>query len=487
MAVLTSVIPTSYKVPRAFLKVTLGVGPRSPGAGSVKLLLIGNKTSAGSATVATAYAITSNDDAIARFGRGSELHRMCKAAFAAYGSADITAMAVTEAGTAATKSIATAVGPASVAGTLEVWIAGRRVVVQIAVGDTISTVSTNLAAAINATPDLPVTAAANTPAGTTVLTAKNVGVRGNHIAVRSLLTGGTGLTHVAATGYAAGGATSDDPQACLDAVASSRYHLIVSPYVDATNLAKFKAHCDTQAQPLQGRRQRWIACFNGTLAAGITLADTINAQRGQLVWEEDPDDLPGEIAAGFAAYVASQIGSDRAANLDGLVIPGLQSQYDASDVPTESEQDSALNNGLTPLLSGTGRVSIVRSITSYHLDSGGLDDFSVLDSHYVDVPDFIADDLQANFTTAFAGFKIAPATADGSPPGPRIATPASVKDWIFSRLKFYENQLIVNVDALKDSIIVEIDAIATGRMNAEIPVDVIELFHQMAGNVAQVG
>lgn len=482
---LTSIVDTAYKIPRAFIQVSLGVGIRSPGAAPMRILLTGNKTASGTAANAELKLLTGPDDAKTYFGVGSELHLMAIACFKANPAATVYAIAIAAAGTASTSTLTFTGGPATAAGTVEVWICGERVVAQVASGDSITAVAAAVAVAINNRTDLPVTA---TPAvGVVTVTAKNTGPRGSRISMRSLLTGGTAVAHTPATGYLSGGATMDDPQTVLDTVISERFHLIVAPYFTATELTKYKTHVSTQAQPIQGRRQRFIACLPDTLANCITIADTENEKRGQLLWLEDPDDLPAMVAAGFAGAVAAKLSSDRAHNLDGLVISGLKTQYDLADVPTESEQNSALSNGLTPLLGKGGVVSIVRSVTSYHQDAAGNDDFAVLDTHYVDVPDFIGDDIEGNFSSVFSGFKIAPDGEDGAPPAPKVATPLSVRDFLFGRLKTYENKLIVNVDANKAGLIVEADGTAVGRMNAEIPVDCIELFHQLAANISQIG
>ena len=64
MPQLTSIVDTSNKVPRAFVRVALGAGPRSPGSSAMKILLIGSKTSTGTAAVTTKYQIAGPDDAL---------------------------------------------------------------------------------------------------------------------------------------------------------------------------------------------------------------------------------------------------------------------------------------------------------------------------------------------------------------------------------------------------------------------------------------
>lgn len=485
MPVLSSIIDSSYKIPRAFLQVSLGVGPKSPGSAAVKILLVGLKTAAGSAAVGERKLLTGKDDSRTFHGPGSELHMMSQAVFAANPIATVYAVAMDPAGGTAGTKVLTFTGTATADGGVAVWILGNRIYTPIASGTTATALGDAVAAAINARTDLPVTAV--NAIGVVTLTAKNTGVRSTGISVRSLATV-TGIAHTAVTGYvAAGTAGTENATTQLDGIAAERFHLVVSPHTDSTNLLKFKSFATSQSAAIAGKRCRWLACTMDTLANAITLSDTLNAQRGQLPWIENPDDTPAMTAAAVAGAVAAKIASDRAYNLDGLEVPGLKPQYALGDVPTETEQNSALSNGLTPLLSKEGTVRIVRSVTNYHQDATGNDDFSVIDTHYVDVPDYLADDLQVNFSSVYEGFKLAPDGADGAPPGARVATPLSVRDWIYGRLKREENRLIVNVDANLGALVVEIDGSTPSRLNAEIPVDCIELFHQFAANISQVG
>lgn len=481
---LTSVIDSSYKVPGSFVQVSLGAGPRSPSAGAMRVLLTGNKSSAGTGVANTLYEVSGPDDVKTLGGVGSELHRMAIAFFNANPIGSLWIVIVTAAGTAASQAIAFT-GTATSDGTVEVWIAGERLVVPITTGDTHTAVAVAVAAAINAKPVLPCTAAAAT--GTATATARCAGPRGNRISVRTVVTGGSGISHTPISGYFTSGATMDDPQAALDAVASQRFHLIVSPHWTATELQKYRTHLNSGALPVNGKRGRFLAVSPETLATSITMSDSVNAARGEVGWCEDPDSTPSEMAAGLAGALTAARSSDRAANMDGVVIPKLKPQAAIDDYPTKAEQNSALNNGLTPLITVNGEIVIVRSITNYHLDALANDDFSILDSHKVDVADFVGDVIEQNFATRFRGFKIAPHPAAGEMPPPKVATPVTVRDFIFGQLAAQQNLLLTNVEELKPQLVVEIDAATDGRMNADIPIDVIEHFHQLGANVSQIG
>lgn len=488
---ITSIIPTDNKVPGAYLKVTLGVGRRSAGAAAIKVLLVGNKTTAGSAAVETVQPIFSIDDARTLFGAGSELFMMAQAAFAANPAVTLYGIAVTEsAGTAASEDIVIGGGPATASGTVEIWIGGRRAVASIASGDTATDVGDAIETAINNETDWPVTA--SNAAGTVTVTAKQKGPKGNDITIRTLLTGGAALTHTALNTSLSSGATDDDPTNALDAVASERYHYIVSSHSDSTNVAKYETHVDDAIDPLIGIRQRFFYGSIDTLANTVTLSDAINAKLGELVWHAGADDTPAEIASGAAAQHALLLSSDRARPLDGETVSGLRPQYALADKPLNTELQSALNNGITPLDHDGSSVFVVRAITNYSTDSQGNPDYSVLDISKVEVPIYIADTLEINFLSVFQGFKLDDDPPAGTLPEPGVATPKSIKDWIFSILKDHaaggaSPYLLSNVEEFKNLIVVELDSASDGRSNAVVPIDVVEGYHQGAFDVQQNG
>lgn len=488
MAQLTSIIDTSFKVPRAFVKVSLGVGARSPGSSAMKVLLVGSMTSSATVAAGELKLLAGEQDAKTYFGAGSELHCAARAFFKnnPIGSCYAVAMDDSSGGGVSTKAFVFT-GTATGDGSIYIWLNGEQFVVPVVVGDTATVVGDKIVSAINGRSELPWTAANVT--GTVTVSSKNKGTRFNWITTRSFKGGAAGISHTVVTGKTSGGTdTGANPTTQLDLVATAeRFHLIVSGFLDATNLSKFKTTTSSNAQPITGKRGRWIACHPDTLTNAISVADSVNDARGELLWCEAPEALPIEVAAAYAGAHTAKRSSDRAANTDGMELLSIKTRYSAADRPTVSEQNTALNNGLTPLNDDAGVVRAVRAVTNYHQDGSGNDDFSILDTHYVEVSDFIGDAIEQSFSSSFAGFKLGVDGADGAPPFPGVATPKSVKDWIVSILRTYEGKQIVNVAALVPSIVVEADPSTPGRLNAEVPVDVIELFHQLGTNIAQVG
>jgi phage tail sheath gpL-like len=496
---LASIIDTSNKVPGGYLKVSLGVGTQSAAAAALRILVLGNKTSAGSKAAASITQTLSVDDAITYFGQGSELHRMIKRLLGVFPGANLYGAVIAESGgTAASTTIVFSGGPATAAGTVEVYVCGERVVAPFASGDSVTAIGDAVALAINNAPDLPVTAANVT--GTVTVTAKHKGPRGNRIRVYDAISSGSGVTHTATDAYLTSGATSDSPANALAAAAAQRWQIMVTPYDDATNVALFKAHHTTYCDPTEGKRGVYLYASADTLANTITLASGNNDARARCVWHYNSDVPPAELTASWAGVYAKGRSSDAAYNFDGISIPAAIAQRTPADQPINSELASALNNGISPIkVLGDGATCVLaRAITTKCL-AGSTPDYRVLDVHKVDAVDAVADQLETDFATFAANNpKLAADVAVGVMPPPGVATPSTIKDWAYGVTKRFDaedaegsagafGRYLTNVEANGANIVVEPDAIATGRANISIPCDVVELFHQGAIDVRQIG
>ncbi len=293
---LTSIVDLSNKRPRAFVRVSLGVGSRASGAAPITLLLLGNKTGLAPSdplTDDTIVQVFDEDEVIAKAGAGSELHRMWRQVSEVNPTASVYIGAIAESGGADASLTKTLTGTATADSTLEVTI-GCDTPLSIAVsnGDAAATVIANIIAAVNAVTHTPVIA--TTPASNLVLTAKQAGPRGNYIKVRTRWTEGTGagITFTtAANGEAlSGGTTNDDPTNVLAASTAVRFHLTVAPYgvtAEATPIGVITAHVDSQAGALTGKRGRCVFGAATALATAQTFAFTdLNEERARLAAEQ---------------------------------------------------------------------------------------------------------------------------------------------------------------------------------------------------------
>ncbi|HEY4721419.1 MAG TPA: phage tail sheath C-terminal domain-containing protein, partial [Anaerolineae bacterium] len=137
------------------------------------------------------------------------------------------------------------------------------------------------------------------------------------------------------------------------------------------------------------------------------------------------------------------------------------------------EQENALNNGVTPLEVGPGeKVQIVRAITTYTLDAQSIPDISLLDLTTIRTLDYVRKACRERISLRFPREKLSERTAP------------KVRDQLLDVLyKLEELEIVEQVDANKDGLIVERDSQDPNRLNAKIPTDVVNGLHVFAGRI----
>jgi len=217
-------------------KVTVNIVNASATVGNTaqKILFVGQKTAAGSATAGALVESIANGGAEdALFGRDGMLATMIRANKVRNQQIQVDAIALDDNGSGvdATGTIAVT-GTATEAGTLTVIAGSERnfkFSVAVADTDTATAVGAAIEAAVNANLDVPVTAANVT--GTVTMTAINAGTYGNSIPleVRGTVAG----ISTTVTGMASG-ATDPTLTAVFDVIGDKRYQAIVWPYPNDT-------------------------------------------------------------------------------------------------------------------------------------------------------------------------------------------------------------------------------------------------------------
>lgn len=528
-------LSNSRKTPGVFLSVLLGGSPTSAGAAAKKILLLGNKitsaitaaspsftVAAGTQANAAPVFLASADDAATYFGRGSEIHRMAKRVYAQYPDALVYGCASAESGGSRATGVLTFATTATAAFTVRITIGDFPIDVPVASGDTPTVIATACATAILQYPDLPVTAQFS--AGVLTTSAKHPGPRGNDLVVRGQFINAAGVpteitessttspgattgiwsstATVESTIHLAGGTTADTVTTALAALAATKYDRIVSSYRDATAVDAIAAQVDSMEGVTTQLRQQFIYGFQGTYGAAVTLATGRNDSLGQCVWQYNSPTPPEEFAAQVAA--ARLIGdgivggvrfgetSRPNANLDGCMLATTLVSPFAGEQPTSTEIEGALNNGITPLAPSSSRdgyASIVRSITTRSLDGSGAQNYSVIDTATPTVCQYVADDLQSDLATVFAGVNLQSDSSDGSPPeAANTVTPSIVRARIAYKLGLYEEQGITRDATANMSLLAVIEnPSVAGRLDCEIPVEPASALHIIGGNVRQVG
>lgn len=457
-------IKTSTRKPGVYVEWNTKLAVRNLPTNKQRVLLIAQHSNPKAGKLTALENIYSAADVAAAYGAGSQAHLMALAAIKAYAYADLSLITVAdnEAGVAATGSI-TITGTADTQGVLRVNIGNAdTLTVGVAANATAATVAAAVKAAIDAETSLSVTATASE--GLVTLTAKNKGTHGNYIRIRASNTA-EGIT-VAVKAMSGGDADADIGPA-LNAVIAEGHNLIAVGCTDEANLLKLRTHLETVGAPEEKRWALGIYGQTGALAQTTTQAGRLNSGYLYSAWYRKTPSLPCELAAAFAAVVASE--EDPARPLNTLKLNGI-GVCDSADKTMRTEQENALYNGVTPIETSPDGTSaqIVRAISTYTKTANGTADESLLDMTTVRTLIYVSGACADRIALRFPRDKMTERT---------IARVRS--ELIDVLMKCEELEIIEDVENNLANLIVERDAQNTGMLNCRVPSDVVNGLHQV--------
>lgn len=492
------------KRPAILLAINPGVGRASLSAILRYLVLVGNKTSAGSAVAdQDLHDIFPNTDVDALFGARSELKWMIRTARKVPGIR-IRAIACAEAsgGTAATLTI-TVTGTASTNGTLRFYLATKTVNVTVPAGTTAADTAALIQAAFAADPDLPCTAAV--VGAVVTLTAANVGVRGNDWVcyfdpaekpgTTAIALAGSGAVNPGKNGVVGAkfgatlGAGADNLANVLAVLQGSAFFTCAFAQNDtSTNAPLLKTYSDAKSAVGSQIFEHIVLGHTGSYANALALAKTtLNKHRFQVAWQRGAEAHPAMLAAAMGAVRTQkeQLHPNRRFNGDLLPgIPAARAQIDWPSGGETGEEDAALNNGLTPVRSNDqGEARVVRSVTTLCVRNS-VPFYGCIDSGQARTPDTTAELLMLAWDTEFAvnNEYVGPDPEDGEEDPPEgTATP---RDWTSYAQGLLE-ELIPKHWFQSVSVSTEYDA-DQKMLLCTINLEVAALNHRIAGNVNQV-
>ena len=462
-------IPSSIRKPGKYLEFNTKLAVRTLPANAQRVIIIAQQLPASEAPLRPVQ-VYSDEEAALLCGRGSQAHLMARAAITANPYLDLSILPVDDdtAGVAATGGL-TLTGTATGPGVLSLNVGAFTVAVAAVKGDTATVAVAALVRALEAEPDLPLSAAAGEgeQAGTITLTAKNAGTLGNAVALS--FTGTVpGLT--ATLTAMSGGQTDPDPTDALKTVFASDYNIYCLPWASQEPLTALREHLDGVSHPLEQRGAVGVAAHTGGLEQAMTLAGQLNAGRISLACLPGTVSTEPEVAAAYAAVMASEEDPARPLNtldLAGIVTPPVEKRL------SRNQQETALKNGVTPLEVGPGAtVQIVRAVSTYTLDAQGVSDASLLDITTIRTLDYTRKAVRERVALRFPREKLSSRTA------------AKVRSEILDVLrKMEELEILEEVEANADGVIVERDLQDVNRLNARIPADVVNGLHVFAGRI----
>jgi phage tail sheath gpL-like len=503
--------------PMYALEIDFAVG-QPAGIGSQRpMLLMGNMTTAGTATADTVIygpdtpiQCQQESDVITLFGAGSELHRMFRRVVKIQQVVSIYFIAVTaSSGTAATLTF-TLLNVPTGNGNVRVWIDDEYVDTGFLASATLTSITAAIVANCNNKTYWAVTGAqatVTTSNDSVMFTAKIKGPRGNWHRGMALLTfsaGGTPNTTITNTTDQpfASGATADSNVTALTTILAKRYYYTVSAAEDATQFGALAAQMTSSALALAGLRQRAFGGSSDTLSNVQTVATGINNPRCDILWMQTSPIVPSELAA-IAASVYAQgemSGSKPICNYNFYgngpqdTWPVIPSRV-AANIPTATSITSCLNNGVTPVgVNANGTTYLVKAITTRSLN-GANNDYRIRDHHKVTICDFFGDDLLAKFSAQFAKKNLSddpPAGSTNAPPSGDTVTPNRVRDCAFRLITDYGeapagSNLLVNTAQTKAASVFQREKPANNnRISAQLPLQTIDTLDQIASLLEQV-
>ncbi|MDO9176440.1 MAG: phage tail sheath subtilisin-like domain-containing protein, partial [Actinomycetota bacterium] len=294
---------------------------------SHKVLVLGQRLTTGTVAAAVPTRITNDGAAEASFGRGSMLAEMLKAARKANPYIELWGLALDDDG-AGVKAVGklSFVASSVVAGTLNLYIGGKRVRVGVAASATAAAIATAAIAAINADTTLPVTAVVNgTNAYEVDLTCRWKGETGNAIDLRlNYYTGEaspTGLT-TTITAMSTGTANPDVTDAIV-AFGPEWWNYVVMPWMDTANLNALAAEMVSRWGAMRAIDGIVFAAFRGTYGTTASFGSARNDYPISCMGTGASPTAPWIWAAVNATVAADSLSNDPARPLRTLDLPGV--------------------------------------------------------------------------------------------------------------------------------------------------------------------
>lgn len=469
-------VPTNLRIPFVAAEFDSSQASQGPALLNYRALLIGQKTSGGSATANTISKVTSVEDVIALAGRGSLLHRMAVAWFASNRQTEvwIGVLADDGAGVQAAGTI-TVTGPATESGTIALYVGGERVTVGVTSGDAQNTIAAAIEAALDANTDLPITSAVTTNVVTS--TFRHKGLSGNALDIRHSYRDGEGLPAGVSLAIVqpTGGTTSPVLTTLIAAIGDVWFHVIAHPYTDSTSLAAVEAELADRFGPMRMVDAVAITSAEGSHGTLTTLGDARNSKHSVIVAQDGPTPVTPayEFAAETAALVARYGATDPARPFQTLEYTHALPPAEA-DRWSNQERNLLLYDGIATSRVGPGEVvQVDRLITTYQENSAGADDVAYLDLNTPLTLMYLRYSWRTRWMSRFPRHKLADdGTRFGA--GQAVVTPKLAKAEALGWFRDMEELgLVEGFDQFKADLVMERNVTDRNRIDAMLSPDLI--------------
>lgn len=480
-----NLVPADIRTPGQYIEIDNSKAYRGLSGIPTRVLVIGQKLAAGTQAPLVPVLVTRVDQAKKLFGVGSQLAHMMEKFLNANSYTPVYAVAQADAGAsvAAVGSVIFA-GPASAAGTLNFYIGARRIRTLVTAAQTAAQIATAFTAAINATAELPVTAAVDGVNTAKVnITARNKGEVSNTIDLRfnyyqdQALPAGVTVTIAPMSG----GTGNPDVEDVIDVIGDEWYTDVVMPYTDSSNLVAMEEELTERFGPLKMIDGHLYTGYYASHASLVAWGQNRNCPHVTTMGGNKLPTPPYEFAAALAGISAYQMKIDPARPLQTLVVPGVLPPA-IEDRFTLEERNILLFNGISTFrVDDGGSVVIERVITNYRENTFGAVDPSYLDIETLKTVTYLRFDTRNFIALQYPRYKLAD---DGTnfARGQAVVTPSVIRASLIARFRMWEEiGLVENIEQFKEDLIVERDSNDPNRINALIPPDIVNQLRVFAG------
>ena len=441
-------------------------------------LLIGQKTTAGTAPAAAIYDIFSKNEAIAKFGENSMLAAAVDGWLDNNKSVKLKVMVLDDlvAGTQATGTL-TIAGTATSTGTFSFYIDGDAYKIPVAVGDAAADIAIALNALINANTAALVTS--GVALAVVTLTSVHKGTFGNTIKTMmnynsdELIPEGLTSTIV----QIAGGAGDPDLTTyVIPNLEENQYNLIAHPYTDNTNLLLIGEALADNFKATEMLDSFAVTGFEDTVTNMITKADAVNTPFNTIFDTKNAFMNNFEFAARNIGYIADIAQSNPGAGYLNTTVVGVL----ALPQRIKTERNVLAGAGISTFKTNSSAVINEKTVTTYVKDSQGISDDAFSELRALLTLSFVRYSFIVKMSQ-FQNFKLVDDdTIVG--PGIKLMTPKLYGEnltFVYEQLVF--DAVCENLELFETSLKTEKDG---NRINSQFSVDIINVLEQQAMQIA---
>lgn len=475
MAIPIPEVPTTQLV--GLSMVMLDRQGTSPAPTNAKTAIIGQKTSAGSATANTLVQVTSAERATALFGVGSQLAIQCQTYLKNDPLGNLWAGVLADNGTTKATGTIEVTAAATGDGTISLRLFGYRVSVGVTSGDSAATIGAAIRDASNALVDLPAVATLST--ATVTFTAKNAGVAGN--------TGRLELNpdegNVTPAGVAmtitqmSGGSTDPALSTLITAMTNSDVRWWVVSLTDDTSMDAFDAEALDRWSATRALRNHIFSSYVASVSDLTTWSGSRNSPHQTTFGILAPPNPSWEIAAAAAGQIIKRTRSHPAVphtgtklvNRLGQAMPGpvLASRFS----PTENNT-LGLAGVATLTTDAYGQLCLGPTVTHYKTDGSGVADTTLQQFNTLAQLMYVIDDIEGA-TAQYSAEKILVNDASQVEPGTPVLDRALMRAHLAGRYELLVRQAIADdLAGFVTDLVVERNVSNPNRLDISYPLDV---------------